>query len=153
MKRSILVLLMVLLMASPLWAVGTASVTSRESIRVLNAPQRMVLTITWVDDTNGTTLALNPATYDITGWYLYSALTNPGDTAPTDGYDITLVDADGVDIAGGMLMNRDQTNTELVNIGVGSHGYPVIRGTFTFTLSGNSVNGGEGTCILTFVAN
>ena len=154
MKRLLLALLMILVMATSSWAVGTASVTNVEKVKVLNEQSRVVLTITWVDDNAGTTLAINSATYGITGWYLYSVETNPSNvTAPTDNYDITLVDADGVDLAGGTLMNRDTATTELVNVGTSSIGFPVIRGTFTFTLSGNAVVGGTGTCILTFIAN
>jgi len=157
MKRLFGVLLAVLLslsIVSGAWAVGTASVTDVKKVYVLTQVKRVVITITWVDDNAGTTLAINPATYQIQGWYLYSAETNPSNvTAPTDNYDITLIDADGLDIAGGVLMNRDTANTELVNIGTATHGYPIIRGPFTFTLSGNAVVGGTGTCILTFVSD
>ena len=154
MKKLLLALLLVLALASSSYAVGTASVTGYDVIQVVAQKSRVVLTITWVDDNAGTTLAINPATYGIQGWYLYSVETNPSNaTAPTDNYDITLVDADGVDLAGGTLMNRDTATTEIVNIGTSSTGFPVIRGTFTFTLSGNAVVGGAGTCILTFLAN
>jgi len=154
MKRLLLLLALfvALMLATNVFAVGTASITGFNTIRVVNSPTRVVLTVAWTDDTAGTTLAINPVTYGIVGWYLYSAETNPG-TAPTDNYDITLVDADVGDIAGGTLMNRDTITTELVNLGVAPAGFPIIRGTFTFTLSGNAVNNATGTCILTFIAN
>lgn len=41
-------------------------------------------------------------------------VTNPGSAAPTDNYDITLVDEDGLDVAEGQLANRDTTNSEAV---------------------------------------
>ena len=40
--------------------------------------------------------------------------TNPGATAPTDNYDITLTNADSVDVMEGALANRDTANTEQV---------------------------------------
>lgn len=39
-------------------------------------------------------------------------VTNPGSTAPTDDYDITVLDDDGIDIANGGLADRDTSNTE-----------------------------------------
>jgi hypothetical protein len=39
-------------------------------------------------------------------------VTNPGATAPTDNYDIVVNDADGVDVAAGVLANRDTANSE-----------------------------------------
>ena len=38
--------------------------------------------------------------------------TNPGTTAPTDNYDMTITNTDGVDIMGGALANRDTANSE-----------------------------------------
>ena len=38
--------------------------------------------------------------------------TNPGGTAPTDNYDITLLNSDGIDVASGNLANRDTANSE-----------------------------------------
>lgn len=39
-------------------------------------------------------------------------VTNPGATAPTDDYDITITDADGYDVMQGAGADRDTTNTE-----------------------------------------
>lgn len=39
-------------------------------------------------------------------------VTNPGATAPSDNYDMTLVDDHGVDLFGGQGMNRDTANSE-----------------------------------------
>ena len=41
-----------------------------------------------------------------------SLLTNPGATAPTADYDITITDADGYDVLQGAGANRHTTNTE-----------------------------------------
>jgi len=111
-------LLMVLILATSTFAAGTASVTATQKITVLGQQPRYVMTISWTDDNAGTTLAINPATYGITGWYLYSAETNPGAGPPTANYDITLVDVDGVDIAGGTLLNRHTTTTNSSMLGL-----------------------------------
>ena len=44
--------------------------------------------------------------------FIVRVVTNPGTTTPTDNYDITLLDEDGVDVASGYLADRDQTNSE-----------------------------------------
>ena len=50
----------------------------------------------------------------ITG-YIVRAVTNPDDSdAPTDDYDITLLDEDGVDVMGGNLIDRDTSDSEQV---------------------------------------
>jgi hypothetical protein len=84
---------------------------------------------------------------NMVGW-LVKVITNPGSTAPTDNWDITLKDPLGSDLdaAGGLLLNRDTTNTEQV--------YPVISGAVTplflagdygVAMAGNSVNSATGT--------
>lgn len=46
---------------------------------------------------------------------LVRANTDPdGTAAPTDNYDITLVDVDGFDVAAGALLDRDTANNEQV---------------------------------------
>jgi hypothetical protein len=87
------------------------------------------------------------------GWYLVQAETNPGTTAPTDNYDITLVSTGGIDIGCAKLMNRDETNTERVSVSSATLVYPMVIDSFTFTLSGNAVNGATGTLKLIFSAN
>lgn len=152
MKKLLVAILLSLFLVSTALAAGTATATYQR-INVIGQPERVVVTISWTDDNAGTTFDIVPATYVITGYYLYSAETNPGSGPPTDNYDITIVDADTVDVAGGMLMNRDTITTELVNIGTASHGYPVIRGTWTFTIAAGTAGAASGTCILTFTAN
>lgn len=62
--------------------------------------------------------------------------TNPGSTAPTDNYDIVLLDADGADRLGGVGANRDTSTTEYAAVGrVASP-----DDTLTLTITGNSVN-------------
>jgi hypothetical protein len=46
--------------------------------------------------------------------FIRKIVTDPGATAPTDQYDITLTDEDGYDVAGGSLANRATATTEAV---------------------------------------
>lgn len=70
------------------------------------------------------------------GW-VFLAETNPGTTAPTDDYDIVLTNANGVDVMGGALLNRDETNTERAIPGVSGW---VDGGVVTVETSNNSVS-------------
>jgi len=114
-----------------------------------------VLTITWIGDASGglvpSTAITDSYVAKLIGSYLYSAVTNPGSPAPDDLYDIVINDADGFDIAGGLLANRSTSVTQMVNIGVGAIGYPVIRGPITFVLTGTTVNSATGTLMMLFV--
>lgn len=84
---------------------GSATVT-REGASV------KVHTVTWVSSSGG---ACDAGVVNLDG-QLQRVVTDPagGGSAPTDDYDVTLVDADGYDIAGGQLANRDTANTETV---------------------------------------
>ncbi len=74
------------------------------------------ITATWTSDASGDATG----TIDLQG-FLIKVITDPaaGGSAPTDNYDITLV-ADGIDMAGSQLIDRDTANNEMV--------YPVISG-------------------------
>lgn len=69
---------------------------------------------------------------------LIALVTNPGATAPTDNYDVTLVDGDGLDRLGGVGANRDTTTSERVAIS----GAPACAfgETLTLNIDNNSVN-------------
>ena len=155
LKKLLLAIVLVALLAAPVWAAGTVTITS-SAVTVQGDVWRKVITLSWVADAAEATVpptTITAVTYGIGGWYLYTAETNPGSTAPTDDYDMVLNDADGLDVAGGLLTNRDAIATEIVSMGTSAHGYPAIRGDLTFVLSDNSVNSATGTLILIFVAN
>ena len=158
MKKLLLALFLVLIMAESVFAAtaGTCTIT-QSTIYVLTQPTRKVITLSWVASVDAATVpstTITAATYGIGGWYFYSAETNPNAGPPTDNYDIVINDADSIDLAGGLLMNRDTSNTEMVNIALGILGqYPIIRGDLTFVLTNNLVNSASGSCIVTFIAN
>lgn len=45
-------------------------------------------------------------------FHIYGITTDPGATAPTDNWDLTVENGDSVDILGGNGLNRDTANTE-----------------------------------------
>jgi hypothetical protein len=84
---------------------------------------------------------------------LFELHTNPGATAPTDNYDITLTDAESIDRLQGVGANRDTVNTEqAVVVYSGSTIHPVVSRTDVLTLNigGNAVNSALGRVILLY---
>src|SRR4051812_32088221 len=66
------------------------------------------LTLAWTSASDGTATF---TTSKINGTILRCA-TNPGSAAPTDDWDVTLTDEDGLDVLAGQGANRDTTNSE-----------------------------------------
>lgn len=93
------------------------------------------------DDSDGSIPTLELT--DVRG-YLVQVSTNPGSTAPTDNYDIALNNADGADVAGGSLADRDTSNSEVVNFTTP----PLVAEDLTVTITNNAVNSATGTIIL-----
>lgn len=113
------------------------------------------LLIEWVGDASGGTVPQTAFSASdlkfLRGRYCVLAVTDPGSTAPTDNYDITIEDEYGVDVFGGSLTNRDTANSEqaIPQIGTGLASR-LCGGTWTFKLSGNSVNSATGKLCLYF---
>ena len=68
-----------------------------------------IAVVDWTSATDGSATAA--VTLD---GVIHKFVTNPGATAPSANYDITLVDEDGIDIAQGLLANRHTSNSEEV---------------------------------------
>lgn len=94
--------------------------------------------ISFVAHTDGTFTSY--AMTEAINGYVWMVVTDPGSTAPTASYDITLLDAQGVDIMSGNLADRSATVTE--------QAYPTrirpVNGKLTLTISNNSANGATG---------
>jgi hypothetical protein len=77
--------------------------------------------------------------------FLVKMVTDPdGSAAPTDNYDITLVDELGIDALADAGLNRDTANTEQVYpIATGAQTPVLLCGTHTFTVAnaGNAKSG------------
>ena len=96
------------------------------------------VTVDWTSDASGDADVLV---------YMEGAIvrvvTNPGATAPSANYDITLVDADGFDLASSNLLNRHTSTTEQWI----PTAYPFHTPSFTFTVA-NAGDSKIGTCTL-----
>jgi hypothetical protein len=78
--------------------------------------------------------------------YIYKMTTDPGSTAPTDDYDITLTDdTTGADLLGGEGADRDTADTEEAVPKIGNaFGGNIAFTSFTLNISGNTDNGATG---------
>jgi hypothetical protein len=124
---------------------GTVALTYSET--------RSVKTVvwTWTSDASGDVSGTD--TKPISG-ELLRIVTNPGATAPTDNYDVVINDADGVDVAGGLLANRDTANSEQVipvletTVGANTYAHrPVVDGPLSLVIS-NAGNAKQGVLTL-----
>jgi hypothetical protein len=70
----------------------------------------------WTSDTDEVADATTTETFD---GLIVLVTTDPGSTAPSDNYDIELLDSDSVDLLAGQGANRDTANTEHINSGMG----------------------------------
>jgi hypothetical protein len=94
-----------------------------------------VISVAWTSDAAGAVTE----SFHLDG-ELIRVVTNPDDVAaPTTLYDITLVDEDGFDIAGGELANRSATVTESVTLAAPSTHYGPV--TFTVAAAGDTKQG------------
>ncbi len=146
MKR-IVAALMFLMLASLAFA-DDGTVTVKKNT-VSNGME--VVVFTWLANSTGVV----PATSTGSTWpkdragCIAKVVTNPGSTAPTDNYDITLTDGDGVDLMGGELANRDTANSEVAVPKIDTvFGCVVVTDPFTMTITNQSVNAGNGEVIV-----
>jgi hypothetical protein len=120
---------------------GTVAKTYRPLDQVNVFPKSMELLIEWVADASAHTV---PATLfsDLRGWFITKIITIPGAgaAAPTDLYDITFIDVDGLDILAGALADLSDTVSKEFQVSV-----PIGYDGFTFTLANNSVDSASGT--------
>lgn len=75
--------------------------------------------------------------------YLQPVITNPGSTAPTDNYDISLYPTyeSTAEITGSSLANRDTANTEVGSVTISGSATPAyLNGNYNLSITGNSVN-------------
>lgn len=149
-------LLLLTLLAAPLFGVGTVTVT-RETRSIdkywYSAKRAEVVTIAWTADASAATVPTTDV--DLYG-YVQKVITNPGSTAPTANYDIDFKDPEdsALDAFALALNNRHTTTTEQV--------YPMIAGapgtvtsrpvflagTYAFTLTNNAVNSATGRVLI-----
>lgn len=142
---------------------GSASSYVRKNINYgagVESKRCKKITISWTgDDSDGSVPDLEINGQDISGW-LIKVITNPGATAPTDNYDITLGDVDdtSLDALAGLLVNRDTSTTEQVYVADSSNGAttPIFLAAdrdevYTMQWANNSVNSAVGSVVLYIV--
>lgn len=105
MKRLIflIVAVLLLLVARP-QAVGTVTVTTTS----LTDIETMKYSLAWVSDGSGNVSA-NPQTFAAGALIQIKFIPDGGGTAPTTLYDVTMVDASGIDYLGGTGANLSAT--------------------------------------------
>lgn len=153
-------LILILIMAAFLMAPGIAQADGTVTVTSDYAAAGDVTKVNFAFIANAAGAATIPATSSSTEWpktgrnvgCIAFVETDPGSTAPTDNYDITLTDQYGLDIMGGSLANRDTTDTEQAAPLIGSFaGCRTVTSAFTINISGNSVNSATGTVIVYIV--
>jgi hypothetical protein len=101
------------------------------------------LTITWIGDSSDGSVPDKEIPDQKISGHVMHATTDPGSPAPTDGYSITLKDADASDVFGGSLSGRDTADIESAEPLIP---FRYFSGALTFALTGNSVASATGTC-------
>ncbi|MGE0363365.1 MAG: hypothetical protein AB7R67_21815 [Vicinamibacterales bacterium] len=146
MRRATAILVALVALAAPLSAAGTVTQTHYRTGNV----RKVVFAVTG-DAANGTVPA-TAISVPLEG-RLIQLITDPGATGPTDNYDITIVDGNGLDVLQGAGANRDTANTEAVAIVFsGTSVHPVVdeTDTLTLTIANTSVNSATITITLVY---
>jgi hypothetical protein len=117
MKKLAYAIAMILLFSVYAWAADVGTVTTSYSPVYSSEGNTNMATLSfaWTTTSAGaaSTTTSTSDTDLIAGKYVTLVVTDPdGTSAPTDDYDITIKDTNGVDIVGGALANRDTANTE-----------------------------------------
>lgn len=150
MNKILSFILAAILFFIPVAAFCTAPDHVHSTDQFILGGRRMYLhEVTWeADDATGAIANITIPASDLKkykGAYLYRVITDPGATSPTDDYDIVINDAYGYDIMEGALANRDEANTETVEVTI------PVYGQLTAVFTNNSVNSATGKLILLFV--
>lgn len=147
MKKIFLALGLLLIWASVGLAATAGTITQTLDTNFIESSRvSKVITFTCTASVDAATYpatALSTDNYNaVKGYYLYKIVTNPGSTAPTDNWDMTITDGDGIDVLGGAGANRHTTTSQmfapLLTTGV-YFAQPVIDN-WTLNISGNAVN-------------
>lgn len=123
---------------------GSSTTTTRSELR--NRRQEIVgeyVKVAWTaDDSDG---SVPDTTLNRLRGFIVRVKTNPGATAPTDDYDLSLEDSDGDDVLVTLLNDRDTADSEFVTPSDSSAPVPIyVNGNYTLALANNSVNSATG---------
>ena len=152
MRKIILVLGILLLIPVMVYAAGSVTVDSKD----INYGQTWVSFVWRADIDNATVPSISTSASSIkksdrwpqnySGCIAMVEITPGIDNAPTDNYDITLTDdGSGIDIMGGELANLSNTATAQIVPKIDTvFGCRPVKGSFTFNVSGNSIENATG---------
>ena len=150
MKKLLITLFIVLFFTGAVHAVDAMVVTLEDN---QNDNLRTVY-IAWTDSP-ALTIESQSTGFDawIKGWYLFKIQTKPGAAAaqPDDNYNITITDAEGMDLMGGEALLRDESNTEeAVPLIDGVYGPQPVISALTITVSAQATAAATGEIYLFF---
>lgn len=148
MKRLLFGLLA--LISSHLLAVGSVTVTQTALISYLTKVGDKV-TVSWTADAAAATV---PDTSMYLNGFLVRAVVNPGATAPTDLYDVTITgDEDtSFDVLGSALLNLSTSATQqFYPVFSGATTPMYLNGTYTMKWANNAVNSALGVITMYFL--
>lgn len=118
-----------------LGGVASATVTSgTATVTQTNEAGYQVIRVAWTSTAGGAVLTDD---IYINGGEIVQIETDPRTPAPTDNYDIRLLNQQGTDISLGLLQNRDTANTETVHYGTA---LSTTFSTSTLTQAVNTLN-------------
>lgn len=132
MKKWFLALILTMILALPiqLQAAGTVTQTLRYTHNFY------ALTYSFTSDASGN--ADQESTWPIDG-YVCKVITNPGATAPSVDWDVTLTNSDGIDVVHGQLADRHtSTSQEIIPVpsdNVTVYGCSAVSGKITLNVS------------------
>jgi hypothetical protein len=156
MKRILIVSIVLLLLA---WCSVARAVECTQSLVGIRDHQTQIVgkyALTFVCTASSSDATYTPTPISaanlarLATFFLYRAETAPGSTPPQDQYDITVVNANGVDVVGALLMNRSRTSVQDVLLAPASGYYQIGSSGLTVTPTGNNVNSAAFTLTLEF---
>lgn len=119
-----------------------------EEENLQNKNNSKIYRIAWTADASDGSVPSTQSDSDIFG-FIVRVVTNPGATAPTADYDITITDEDDVDVLGGEGADRSASASEQVIPMLGSsYGPCYVNSKLTFNLSNNSENSAVGEVVI-----
>jgi hypothetical protein len=147
------VMILVAMMAGSVMAAGSCIQYGEiVDVPIQGNVQRKYITFDCTGDGTIAAYSFNPKTFGVWGWYLYNVTTNPGSSAPTAAYDITLV-VDGETISGTLLNDRSATLTQTVAIAPTTIGYFMMDDVMTINFADQTANPSTIRMKLRFITN
>jgi hypothetical protein len=154
MKKIFVAMMMLFIWTSYAFGAGSCVFTSKQAFYGESGNiDKVIVRLTCTGDGSITAYSFDAKTFDVLGFYLYSVTTDPGTSAPTDNYDITLV-VSGEDVSGGLLADRSTSATQTKIICPENIGYHIMdNNDVAITFANNTANPSTIVMDLEFVKN